>query len=341
MKNFELPIDEIQKLRAAHKAAKNKADAYRINAVILLGAGWSLEEVSEALLLDHETLRNYVGNYKIGGLEKLLEYNYKGGASRISIEQLEILEQELDSNIYLKTQDICEYVINQFGIKYTISGMTALLRRIGYVYKKPKLVPGNPDVDAQEYFLKEYLKFMENKKENDAVFFVDAVHPTWNAIAAYGWIKKGTIRELKTNSGRDRLNIHGAMNAETFETTVIMSKANINGDSTIDLFKFLEKMYPYAENIYVILDNARYHYSAPVREYIENSRVKLVFLPSYSPELNLIERLWRVFKKNVLYNKTYETFKKFQKACMDFFKNQKNHFVEIESIMGAGLEALI
>ena len=112
MKNFELPIDEIQKLRAAHKAAKNKADAYRINAVILLGAGWSLEEVSEALLLDHETLRNYVGNYKIGGLEKLLEYNYKGGASRISIEQLEILEQELDSNIYLKTQDTCEYVIN-------------------------------------------------------------------------------------------------------------------------------------------------------------------------------------------------------------------------------------
>lgn len=341
MKNFELPIEEIQALRAAHKSVKNKADAYRINTIILLGSDWSLEEVSEALLLDSETLRNYVGNYKIGGIEKLLEYNYKGGVSRLSIKQLEILEQELDRNIYLKTQDICEYVINQFGIKYTISGMTALLRRIGYVYKKPKLVPGNPDMDAQDVFLKEYLKFMDNKKENDAVFFVDAVHPTWNTMAAYGWIKKGTVRELKTNSGRDRLNIHGAMNAETLETTVIMSKANINSDSTIDLFKFLEKTYPYAANIYLILDNARYHYSISVREYLEHSRIKLIFLPSYSPELNLIERLWRVFKKNVLYNKTYETFKKFQTACMGFFKNQKNHFVEIASIMGDGLEALI
>lgn len=341
MKDFELPIQEIQALRLAHKAAKNKADAYRINTVILLGSGWSLEEVSEALLLDAETLRNYVNNYKIGGINKLLKYNYKGGISLLSVELLMQLTQELDKNIYLTTKDICAYVANQFNIKYTISGMTVLLHRIGYVYKKPKLVPGNPDVDAQEYFLKKYLKFMETKKGNDAVFFIDAVHPTWNTMAAYGWIKKGTIRELKTNSGRDRLNIHGAMNAETFETSVIISKSNVNSDSTINLFQFLEKTHPYAENIYVILDNAKYHYSASVREYCETSRIRLVFLPSYSPELNLIERLWRVFKKNVLYNKTYETFKKFQKACMNFFHRQKDHFDEIESIMGDGLEALI
>jgi len=114
-------------------------------------------------------------------------------------------------------------VKDKFNIEYSISGMTALLRRMGYVYKKPKLMPGNSDSEAQEYFLKEFLKFMQNKKKNEAVFFVDAVHPTWNSMAAYGWIKKGTIRELKSNSGRGRLNIHGAMNAETFETTVITS----------------------------------------------------------------------------------------------------------------------
>ena len=73
MKNFNLTDEEVQELRVAHKSAKNKADAYRINAVILLGTDWSLEEVVDALLLDGETLRNYVKNYKDGGLEQLLK----------------------------------------------------------------------------------------------------------------------------------------------------------------------------------------------------------------------------------------------------------------------------
>ena len=340
MKNFDLTAEEIQELRAAHKSAKNKSDAYKINTIILLGTGWTLEEVVDALLLDDETLRAYVKNYKNGGLEKLLENNYKGGIPKLPIQYLEILSQELETNIYLTTKNVCEYVKEQFGIEYSISGMTALLHRMNYVYKKPKLVPSSPAQDEQEFFTKEYLKFMKNKKENEAVFFVDAVHPTWNSMAAYGWIKKGTIRELKSNSGRERLNIHGAMNAETFETTIIASEANVDGDSTIALFQSLEAIYPLAGAIYVILDNAKYHYSGPVLEYVKNSRIKLVFLPSYSPELNLIERLWRIFKKHVLYNKCYKSFKEFKEACLCFFKEQSKHFNEIQSIMGHGLEAL-
>jgi transposase len=340
MKNFNLTDEEVQELRVAHKSAKNKADAYRINAVILLGTDWSLEEVVDALLLDGETLRNYVKNYKDGGLEQLLENHYKGGTSKLPIQYFETLSEELEQNIYLTTKEICEYVKNKFNIDYSISGMTALLHRIGYVYKKPKLVPGKPDNEAQEHFLKEFLKFMENKQKNEAVFFADAIHPTWNSMAAYGWIKKGTTRELKSNSGRNRFNIHGAMNAETFETTVITSESNINTDSTLSLFQALESFYPLATVIYVILDNARYHFSDVVLEYVKNSRIQLIFLPSYSPELNLIERLWRIFKKKVLYNKHYDTFKEFKKSCVGFFENQSAHCEEIEKIMGFGLEAL-
>jgi transposase len=211
MKNFNLSDEEVQELRVAHKSAKNKADAYRINAVILLGTDWSLEEVVDALLLDDETLRNYVKKYKEGGLEQLLENDYKGGNPKLPIQYFETLSEELEQNIYLTTQEVCEYVKNQFGIDYSISGMTALLHRIGYVYKKPKLVAGKPDNEAQEHFLKEFLKFMKNKQKNEAVFFADAIHPTWNSMAAYGWIKKGTTRELKSNSGRNRFNIHGGV----------------------------------------------------------------------------------------------------------------------------------
>jgi len=93
MRDFELTIEELQELHVVHTAAKkaSASEAYRINAVILLGTGWTLEEVVDALLLDDETLRNYVENYKRGGLEKLLERNYKGGTPKLPIEYFEIL----------------------------------------------------------------------------------------------------------------------------------------------------------------------------------------------------------------------------------------------------------
>jgi len=127
---------------------------------------------------------------------------------------------------------------------------------------------------------------------------------------------------------------------QTYETTIIASESNVNTDSTIDLLQYLEEIYPLAATIYVILDNAKYHFSKQVQEWVKTSRVKLVFLPPYSPELNLIERLWRVFKKKVLYNKYYEKYSDFKAACIGFFENQNQYYDEVSSIMGNGLEGI-
>jgi len=227
MKEFILAAEEIDELRAAHKSAlrhKNAKAAYKINAVILLGTGWTLDEVSEALLLDNETLRKYSLAYKAGGLESLIETHHKGSSPKLSFNQENQLCQELDGEIYMCTQAICGYVNAKFKVDYSISGMRDLLHRLGYVYKKPKLVPGNPDIDVQEAFVKSYEDFMLSKPGDAEVLFVDAVHPEHNAMAGYGWIKRGETRRLKTNSDRQRLNLHGAIHAETHEVTVIESK---------------------------------------------------------------------------------------------------------------------
>ena len=121
-------------------------------------------------------------------------------------------------------------------------------------------------------------------------------------MAAYGWIKRGQKRKLQTNSGRQRLNLHGAINAETLDVTVIESET-VNAESTIDLLETLNQKYPLSSRLHIILDNARYHYSRVVKDWLEeNGRINLVFLPVYSPELNLIERLWKFFKKSVKVN---------------------------------------
>lgn len=342
MKGFELSQEQLSELHVALRAAKRgKARAaYKINALILLGTGWSLTEVSDVLFLDEDTLKRYVNLYKNNDLPSVLKTFYKGSQAKLSAKQHERLIEELDGQIFLSTKSICAFVEEEFDICYTVSGMTSYLHRHGYVYKKPKVKPAYPDIDLQEQFLAQYLHFMERKREDEAVFFMDAVHPVYNSMPSYGWIKKGKEKALLSNPGRCRLNIHGAMNSETLETTVVITEDSTDTDSTINVFKQLEKYYPQASAIYVILDNARYHYSKRVKEWLKDSKIRLIFLPPYSPELNLIERLWKVFKKNTLYNKFYETKEFFKNACFDFFKNQKKYAHEISSIMGNGLAAL-
>jgi len=142
MKDFLLKNDELVVLRAAHKAERNRRAAYKINAVILLGTGWKLKQVKEALLLDDETLRSYVEKYREGGIQKLIVTNYKGAQSQLDENQIEQLCKELEKHIYLTTHSVIEYVGSTFCIFYSPDGMRDLLHRIGYEYKKPTLVPG-------------------------------------------------------------------------------------------------------------------------------------------------------------------------------------------------------
>ena len=342
MKGFQLTQTELQALRLAHRTCKNKKDAYRINAVLLLGSGWSQEEVSEALLLDEDTLSSYVQKYRDGGISKLVETNYLGSACRLTEVQQTVLCKELDQTIYLTTKAICAYVQKQFSLEYSTRGLTNLLHRLGFSYKKPKIVPGNPNVEAQERFVEKFEILSENLAENERILFVDAVHAVHNVQAAYGWMRKGIDKEIPSNSGRQRLNIHGAMDAKSYEVTTISSEANIDGEATIDLFKHLLAVYPKVSKLYLILDNARYHYSVKVKAFLKSTtRIKLIFLPAYSPELNLIERLWKIFKKKVVYNRHYERFKVFKTACLDFFRYQGRYKDEIRSIMGDGIGALV
>ena len=128
------------------------------------------------------------------------------------------------------------------------------------------------------------------------------------------------------------------MNAETYEVTVLESDT-VNTDSTVQLLEILDQKYPLAKEIILILDNAKYHYSNEVQDNLrDHPRIRRVFLPSYSPNLNLIERLWKFFKKKVLYNQYHENVETFRKACINFFRNIDQYADEIASLMSGGFE---
>jgi transposase len=283
-------------------------------------------------MLDDETIRSYLNRYKEGDLHNLLKDSHTGYSGKLSSSEIVQLDDHLNENTYVRTQDIVSHVCTHFNVKYSISGMRDFLHRIGYAYKKPKLVPGKADAKAQEEFVEFYNELKQAKGANDPIYHMDGVHPQHNSVAAYGWIKKGEVKELKSNTGRKRLNINGAIDIAELSPVVCYSKT-INAQSTISLLKKIESKHPDAEFIYTICDNARYYRSKMVKEYLTKSKIKLLFLPPYSPNLNLIERLWKYFRKIVLYNKYYETFDDFQKACKSFFRRSKRYKDDLSSLL--------
>jgi transposase len=203
---------------------------------------------------------------------------------------------------------------------------------MGYVYKKPKLVPGKADAEKQRAFVACYEELKASKAPEDPIYFMDATHPHHNPIAGYGWIKRGQDREIRSNSGRCRLNINGAVNTASLQT-IIRYDDTINAQSTIQLFQQIEANNPTAGHIYIICDNARYYRSRLVNGYLSDSKIKLVFLPPYAPNLNLIERYWKFFKKKILYGRYYETFTLFKSACDAFFTATDRYKTELRTLL--------
>lgn len=332
MKDYKLPNKQIAELEKLHRSLRDKRQADRVKAVIALSKGWSATQVAEILLFDEKTSRKYFERYQQGGSQALLDDNYSGAKTKLDEHQISELECYLEEHIFTEAKSIIAHIYKQYKVRYSISGVTDLLHRLKFSYKKPKHVPGKQDPAMQEVFLCEYEQTKADKGKNDPVYFADATHPQHNSVPSYGWIKKGCEKELKANCGRQRLNINGAIDIETLEPVTDFYDT-INCDSTIDLFSKIEAKHPDAKAIYIIVDNARYYRSRLLKEYTDGTKIKLIFLPPYSPNLNLIERYWKFFKKKVLNNHYYETLEEFKRACKSFFRKRKQYFSELQTLL--------
>jgi len=332
MKDYTLSKEKIAELERFHRSLRDKRQADRVKAVIALSKGWSAAEVAEILLFDEKTSRHYFERYQQGGLSVLLDDNYPGAEPKLNGHQISELEEYLEEHILPDAKSVIAHIDKLYGVHYSVSGVTALLHRMGFSYKKPTHVPGKQDPAQQQAFLEEYEHIKAVKGKNDPIYFADATHPQHNSIPSYGWIKTGREKELKANCGRQRLNINGAINIETLEPTTGFYNT-VNADSTIDLFSKIQAKHPEAKKIYIIVDNARYYRSRLLKKHLKGTKIQLVFLPPYSPNLNLIERYWKFFKKKVLNNRYYETFDEFKRACESFFRKRKKYFLELQALL--------
>jgi transposase len=311
-----LTNEEQDQLKAQHRLERDGRIRDRIKAVLLRDKGWSFPQIADALLLSEDAIRNHVQEYL--QTHKLKPEN-GGSKERLSLEQSTLLQKHLEEHTYLHVKSIVRYVELRWGVTYTVAGMTAWLHRDGFSYKKPKLVPGKASQEQQEKWIEHYEDQRANLPPDETICFMDGTHPIHNVQLGYGWIRKGVEKTVPSNSGRSRLNLTGAIDILSHEV-LVQEDPTLNAEATIRFFQKLETSQPDKVKIHVFCDNARYYRNKDVKAFLETSRIKLHFLPPYSPNLNPIERLWKWMKETVVYNTYYEEFDDFREAILGFFK---------------------
>jgi transposase len=197
------------------------------------------------------------------------------------------------------------------------------------------MIPAKADPEKQKEFLEQEIqpRLREAQAGKREVLFVDAAHFVLAPFLGFLWSVVRVFTRSEAPSGRQRFNVLGALNAITHELVTVTNDAYITAVSVCELLEKIAKLYA-GRPISIFLDNARYQKCALVKEKAKSLNIELCFLPSYSPNLNLIERVWKFVKKKCLYSKYYEKFPAFKAAiskCLD--ETMTTHKSDLDSLL--------
>lgn len=309
--------EERQKLITRHRHERDKKICDRIKAVLAYDEGYSYSEIAKILLLDDKTISRHVEEYLN---EKKLTLASGGSESKLTVEESQELCAHLSEITYLYVKDICAYVWSHYHKRYSISGMTKWLHLLGFSYKKPHAVPAKANRELQQAFVDFYQQLKSKSGSKEPIYFADSVHPQHQTQLVYGWILKGERKDIATTGRQYRLNIIGGicLNDHRF---IYQQVDKVDAENIALFLAKLRKLNPGKYVIHVIWDNAGYHRDKSIQEFAAGLAIKLHYLPPYSPNLNPIERLWKILHEQVTYNKYHASFADFTVATIHFLKS--------------------
>ncbi|MFS4353244.1 IS630-like element ISEc40 family transposase [Escherichia coli] len=318
LSNMKIFITEQQKaeLERLHDSSRDGRVRDRIKAILLASEGWSSAMIAQALRLHQTTIDHHISEFLNKG--KLKPEN-GGSDSKLSAEQTAFLISQLSDNLFHHTRDVIAFVTRTWNIIFSIPGMNKWLHRNGFTYKKPSGVPHKLSEEKQRQFI-EYYKELKTTVGDEPILFIDGVHPTQATKISYGWIRKGQKKAVKTTGSRTRLNIMGALNLKALTSPLICEYKTINEYNVSLFLNEIRKVYPdYNQKIHVILDGAGYHRSQLVKDWAEVVNIRLHYLPPYSPNLNPIERMWKLMNEHARNNRYFSSRREFREAISVFF----------------------
>jgi transposase len=284
----------------------------------LLYKGVTRQQAAEIVGVSRATVQRYVVAFREGGLDGLRRGNLNRPVSEMAAYR-DVIRQSFETQPACTVAEASERIFQLTGLRRGPSQIRKFLKDLGLKWQCIRAIPVPPKKTLAEHvaiqadFLDSQLKPCLDAAQagNGHVFFVDAAHFVLGTFLCCLW--SFTRIFVRAASGRQRFNVLGAWNAVTRELIAVTNTTVVNTETMCELLGKIAVL-GLTGPITLVLDNARYQHNAAVKTLAKELEITLLFLPSYSPNLNLIERLWKFVKRRALYGRYHPTFAGFRAA---------------------------
>lgn len=277
--------------------------------------GLTHDDIARLAGVSRSSVQRYLAEFLRGGLDAIRRFPWKGRRGLLDGHR-PALEDHFGRHPPRSVKEAQQVIAQRTGIRRGLTQVRRFLRRLGLSPRRVAAVPLPPKATTEEHaraqrqFLEAELEpvLAEARAGRRDVYFVDGAHFVYAVFL--GWLWCAVRWFVRSASGRKRYNLLGALHAVSHRLIRVANHSYLNATSVCDLLRAVAAA-GVGRPITVVLDNARYQKCAAVRELARSLGVTLLYLPGYSPNLNLIERVWKFVKKQALravYHKTYEDF---------------------------------
>src|ERR671921_69883 len=335
MKTIQLTPKQRNDISDRRRQAQDRRIYQRPPAVLWSNRARTREGVAALLGFSTRQVGQWFRLFRNKGLDQLCTLHYRGDPGRLRPAQVERLTQEIATGVFHNAEQVRTWVQETLGVDYSISGLKDLLRRIGASYHKVSGFFWKADVEEQKKFVRKYRRHKREAGPKTRRYFVDACHPVWGVDLLYScWLLVGQRFYVGVGNGRKRLNILGAYCPDDHDYVDLrLTKENITGEQFVKLLEALRAKHPETAKFLLYLDNARYYSKPCVKEWLAAHReFRLVPGPAYSPNLNLIERLWKSLREKAL-NRWHVTFEEMQSAVAGVLDRLGEYRDELATLM--------
>ncbi len=339
MKPIVLTPEQRREIQQRRKKTLDRRVYQRLTAVLSIAEGKSRDEVTHVLGIGLSQLGEWLRLFRNEGLDALCVLRYKGDPGKLTPNQVDRLRDEVSGGCFRNSDQIRHWILETFGVPYKSSGVKDLLRRIGVSYHQVTGFLWKADPGEQKEFVEKYRRQKAKAHRQGAGhtrrYFVDACHPVWGLNLVYScWLLVGQRFLAGMGGGRKRLNILGAYCPDDQEYLDLrLTRDDINGEQFVDLLRLLRERHPETKRFILYLDNAAYYGKPVVKEWLKrHPEFDLEPVPPYSPNVNLIERLWRLLKQEAL-GRWHKTFEAMQQAVSEVLDHLDEYREELATLM--------
>jgi transposase len=325
MREFTFTDDDLKAL--AHERYHNPHPLVqrKMEVLWLKSHGLPHQQIADLAGVSLRTVQRYLDDYLDGGLKQLRRCQWRG-PSTVLLQHEQSIQEYFWDHPPRTVKEAAKVIEEQTGVRRGLTQVRAFIKKhLGLRCLKVSAIPVPPKKTIEEH-AQEQARFLETELEpalkearagRAAVFFVDAAHFVWAPFLGCLWCLSRVF--VRSATGRRRYNVLGALNAVTHAVIRVCNEGYVNAETVCTLLRTLAAS-GLQIPITVVLDNARYQRCELVQSLARTLGIRLLFLPSYSPNLNLIERLWRFVRKQSLNSTWFNSFEQFQGAiddCLD------------------------